>query len=396
MLLLGALVAGCRPDGASEAKTSSASPSEAVHLKVVKVAMRDWPRTVRVQGSLVADERAVVGAKVGGRVKDVNVDLGSVVRKGMILVGLDTADLDLKIKQAQAQLEEALAKLGLASGDDEQKLDHRKVPSVMQEQALRDEAKANLDRILSLVEQGAVSREELQQRQAALDVAEARLHSALNGVDQQLALVGVRRAELAIARQIREDSDVRAPLDGVVELRHVAPGTYLQVGQPVVALVRTNPLRFHVGVPEREAPQIRLDQVMKIKLESHEELEGRVTRISPALEMSNRSLAVEVDVPNPNARLQAGLFAEGEIIVDPHARTLAVPASAVNEFAGVEKVWLVKDGKAAPQIVLTGRRTETWIEILRGVEAEDLVAVSAREGRLGPVVAELSAAEKPK
>jgi RND family efflux transporter MFP subunit len=377
MLLLGALVAGCRPDGASEAKTSSASPSEAVHLKVVKVAMRDWPRTVRVQGSLVADER-------------------SVVRKGMILVGLDTADLDLKIKQAQAQLEEALAKLGLASGDDEQKLDHRKVPSVMQEQALRDEAKANLDRILSLVEQGAVSREELQQRQAALDVAEARLHSALNGVDQQLALVGVRRAELAIARQIREDSDVRAPLDGVVELRHVAPGTYLQVGQPVVALVRTNPLRFHVGVPEREAPQIRLDQVMKIKLESHEELEGRVTRISPALEMSNRSLAVEVDVPNPNARLQAGLFAEGEIIVDPHARTLAVPASAVNEFAGVEKVWLVKDGKAAPQIVLTGRRTETWIEILRGVEAEDLVAVSAREGRLGPVVAELSAAEKPK
>lgn len=389
MLLLVVVVTGCSQTGAMEAKPAETSPSEAVRLKVVKATLRDWPRVVRVQGSLLADEHAVVGAKIAGRVKAVNVDLGSVVRQGDQLIVLDTEDLDLKIKQAEAQLEQARAKLGLNPGDEEQKLDRQKVPAVVQEEALRNEAKANLGRALSLTEQGAVSKEQLQERQAQFEVAEARLHSALNDIEQQLALIGVRRTELALARQTREDADIRAPFDGVVQQRHVAPGTYLQVGIPVVSLVRTNPLRFRVGVPEREAVQVRLEQLVRIKVEGQADwLQSRVTRISPALDMSNRALTVEVDVPNPDARLQVGLFAEGEIVVDPHARTLTVPASAVNEFAGVEKVWLVRDATASPQVVMTGRRTDEWIEILSGLEDGDSVAATFDDGRAGPVVAE--------
>ncbi len=389
LLSLLALVPGCRQTDAQEAKPAEAAPSKAVHLQVIQVTMRNWPQVVRVQGSLLADEHAVVGAKVAGRVKTVNVDLGSVVRQGDPLIVMDTEDLDLKIKQAEAQLAQVRATLGLNPGDDEQKLDRQKVPAVVQEAALRNEAKANLARALSLTEQGAVSQETLQEREAQFEVAEARLHSALNDVEQQLALIGVRRVQLALARQNREDANTLAPFDGVVEQRHVAPGTYLEVGKPIVSLVRTNPLRFHAGVPEREAVAVRLGQEVSIKLEGRSDrLQGRVTRISPALDMSNRSLAVEVDVPNSDRSLQVGLFAEGEILVDPHARTLAVPVTAVNEFAGVEKVWLVRDAKAAPQVVTTGRRTEQWVEILAGLEAGDWVAATFDEGQAGPVVAE--------
>lgn len=389
LLLPPAFVAGCRHTGAMEAKLAEAASSEAAHLQVIQATMRDWPQVVRVQGSLLADEHAVVGAKVAGRVKTVNVDLGSIVHQGDPLIVMDTEDLDLKIKQAEAQLEQVRAALGLNPGDDEQKLDRQKVPAVVQEAALRNEAKANLARALSLTEQGAVSQETLQEREAQFEVAEARLRSALNDVEQQLALIGVRRAQLALARQNREDANTLAPFEGVVEQRHVAPGTYLEVGKPIVSLVRTNPLRFHVGVPEREAVAVRLEQEVSIKIEGRSDrLQSRVTRISPALDMSNRSLTVEVDVPNPDRGLQVGLFAEGEILVGPRARTLAVPVAAVNEFAGVEKVWLVRDAKAAPQVVMTGRRTDQWIEILAGLEAGDWVAATFDKGQPGPVVAE--------
>jgi len=391
LALLLASTSGCHSNIASEAKSQEPASADPVRLKVAKAESCVWPHVVRVQGSLLADEHAVVGAKVAGRVEHVNVDFGSPVRQGDLLVILDTEDLDLKIKQAEAQLEQARANIGLKPGEDEQQLDRRRAPTVLQEEALRNEAKANLDRALSLAEHGAITKEELQQREAAFEVAEAKVRSALNNVEEQLALIGVRGAELALARQNREDADTRAPFDGVVQQRHVAPGSYLQVGQPVVSLVRTDPLRFRAGVPEREATRIRANQEIRLKVEGNPDaIVAKVTRISPALELSNRALIVEADVPNPQSQLRAGLFAEAEIVVDLQARTLAVPAGAVNEFAGVEKVWLVRDGKAAEEIVLTGRRTESRVEILRGLKEGDVVAADARQGKAGPVVEEIA------
>ena len=383
------LAAGCQQGGV-QAKPAAEDPAEPPPtLKVITAQLEQWPKVVRVQGSLLADEHAVVGAKVAGRVKEVKVDLGSVVRQGDVLVTLDAEELDLRVQEAEAQLEQALAKLGLKPGDKEEALDRSKVPAVLQEEALCKEAKLNLKRAEALIDQQAMAVEDLQQRQAAVEVAEAKYRAALNEVGEQVALVGVRRAALGLAKQVRTDSVVLAPFDGVVQQRHVAPGTYLQVGQAVVSLVKTNPLRFRAGVPEREAVHVRLKQTAQINVEGETELvRGQVTRISPALDMSNRSLIVEVDLANPDSRLRVGLFAQAEIVLDPEARTLALPAGAIREFAGVEKVWLVRDGKAEEKAVQTGRRSGQRIEILQGISAGDVVAVDARKGRAGDVVAE--------
>jgi membrane fusion protein (multidrug efflux system) len=103
------------------------------------------------------------------------------------------------------------------------------------------------------------------------------------------------------------------------------------------------------------------------------------------LEELSRSLTFEADLPNPDGRLRTGLFAEADVVVDTRGEALAVPASAVTEFAGVEKVWRVTDGEAKETPVLTGRRENGRIEIVSGVNRGDQVLRDATAGRNGPV-----------
>src|SRR5204863_1807598 len=110
---------------------------------------------------------------------------------------------------------------------------------------------------------------------------------------------------LALAQHAQADARIVAPFAGIIEERHIAPGTYLQVGEPVVALVRTNPLRFRAGIPERSALYVRLCQEVRIYFEGEAApLVAQVSRISPSLDVANRALAVEVDVPNRDGHLR--------------------------------------------------------------------------------------------
>jgi len=278
-------------------------------------------------------------------------------------------------------------RLGLQPDDSEEKLDPTQAPAVVQEAALRNQARANLQRAQSLAPNHIITAEELDQCQAELEVAEARYRSALNSVGETVASIGLRRAELDLAKQARLDAEIRAPFAGCVEQRFVAPGTYVQVSEPIATLVRTDPLRFRAGVPERQAARLQENQAATIHVEGLETpLQGQVSRISPALDLSNRTLTVEIDVPNPSSRLRAGVFAEAAVVVDPEARSLAVPRDTLRDFAGVEKVWIVQDGKASEQVITTGRRDGDWVEILSGLAAGDRVVRQPQESLAGPVV----------
>jgi multidrug efflux pump subunit AcrA (membrane-fusion protein) len=102
---------------------------------------------------------------------------------------------------------------------------------------------------------------------------------------------------------------------------------------------------------------------------------------------SSRSILIQADVPNPGLALQAGLFGEAELIVDPNSQAIVVPRSAVSRFAGVEKVWIVTNGVASQQTVRTGREDSSRIEVLTGLKAGRVLVRNAAEGHDGPVVA---------
>ncbi len=386
MTLLAGFAGGCQQAAAPSNSAAPAAPEPAATLRVAEARLHPWPTRVRVQGSLVGDEEAIVGAKVVGRVKEVLVDRGTAVKAGQVLARLEPEEFNLRVQQAQAQLAQVRAKLGLQPGEPDEKLDRMKAPPIVQERALLEEARFHHERARTLFAQKAIAFEELQKYEVANRVAEARHTSALNTVDEQIALLGLRKAELALAEQHQADAVITAPFQGVVQERHIARGVFMEAGHMVVTLVRTHPLRFRAGVPEREATQVREGEDIVLHLEGQAEpVPAKVSRVSPALDLGSRSLMIEADVPNPNGRWRAGLFAQADIIVAPDAKALAIPASAVTEFAGVEKVWIVRDGKAVGQRVTTGRRERGLIEVLGGLKLGHRVLVEGDKGRAGPV-----------
>ncbi len=314
------------------------------------------------------------------------VDIGTPVQEGQPVAELDTEEFDLMVQQAEAQVAQARAAVGLKEGVPDDQLNPSKAPPVLQEWAMLEEARLNVARVKSLAGKGVLTQEEIQARESALHVAEARYDASLNAVQGQIATLKLRRAELALAQQNRKDALLTAPFVGIIQETHVAPGSYVNVGQPVAALVRINPLRFRAGIPERTAIGVSVGQPLTLVLEGQPQpIKTRISRISPALDVSSRSLIIEADIENDDGALRTGLFAEAEILVDADQRALAVPARSVVSFGGVEKVWTVVDSKALPKQIRTGRRDGNMVEVLSGLESGDLVLSNGEQGHEGVV-----------
>jgi RND family efflux transporter MFP subunit len=388
LLALGGVIsmAGCHAEvaGTPAAKEPKV---ETIEAEVLTLELSTWPTVVRSQGSLLGDEQSMVGAKVAGRVAEVHFDLGDFVKTGEPLVTLDQEEFELAAAQTEAQLQQARSAVGLRSGESVDSLVPENAPPVREQMAVWDEAKGTLKRSEELRRNNAISQGDVEQAIAAERVAEARYASAINSVLEKIALIGVREAELSLARQRLQDATIRSPMDGYVQQRQVAPGTYLAAGQPIAVLVRTDPLRFRGTVPERHAQALAIGQEVRLRIES---VEGprvaTITRVSPMLDQQSRALAFEAEIDNSDYELRAGLFAEAEVVVDPDAKALVVPHSAVVEFAGNQKVWMIVDGMASEREVLPGTRREIGREIIEGLAVGDQILSDANQGRFAKVI----------
>jgi len=159
-----------------------------------------------------------------------------------------------------------------------------------------------------------------------------------------------------------------------VRERHLSIGGYLDVGAPVVTIVRIHPLRLRLAVPEREAASVRVGQPVRLRPEGHDAaVDGTVVRLSPAVDESTRTLLVEAEVPNTDGTLRPGAFASAEIVVDPEQPAILVPASSLTTFAGVNKVLGVVDGKVVEKRVQVGRRVGDRVEVLAGLTAGEAI-----------------------
>jgi len=346
-------------------------------VRVIAAAMERFPRTVIVTGTLAADEEVVAGFKVAGRVSELPVDLGSPVRKGQVLARLDPTDFRLRVEQAEASLRQVRAGLGLPPDGQEEQVDPEKTASVREARAVLEEARLGRDRLERLWEKNYVARAEFDAARARFQVAEGRYQAALEEIRNRRELLAERRSGLSLARRQLADAVLHAPIDGAVRERRASVGEYLAAGAPVVALVRVHPLRLRVAVPERDASSVRVGQPVRVRLEGDAaEHSGRVARLSPSIQEQSRTLIVEAEVANPSGRLRPGSFARAEIVVEADRSAVIVPVSAVVTFAGVERVFVVADGRAVERRIRTGRRAGDRVEVLEGLSAGDPVVVS--------------------
>jgi RND family efflux transporter MFP subunit len=346
---------------------------EARQVKVARVEEMPVGASVNVTGTLAAQDEATLSIKVPGRVSSIAVDLGSVVRRGQVVAQVEQQDYKLRVQQSEAALQQARARLGLQPQGDDDRFDPEVTGTVRQARAVLEEARQNRARVASLVESGVVARAEYESADAAFKVAQAKYQDAVEEIRNRQALLAQRRTELSLARQALADTTVVAPFDGLVQEKHASVGEYLGATAPVVTVVRVNPLRFRGEVPERDAASVRAGQSVRVTVEGDRGLyAGRIVRLSPTINQQNRVLVVEAEITNTGS-LRPGGFARAEIVTNSGDVAVTVPASAVVTFAGIEKVITVENGKAKEKPITTGRRAETWTEILSGVGVGEAV-----------------------
>ena len=362
--------------GASSAAARDGAPAEAAPVKVVRLQREPLARSVTVTGTLAAEEQATLSFKVTGRVEELRVDLGSSVRKGDVIARLTPTDFELRLRQAEAALQQARARLGLDPDGESDTVDADQTAIVRQARAALNEARRQRERVATFVDRGISAKADLEAADAALEIADGRHQDALEEVRNRQAVLAQRRSEVALARQQLDDTTLRSPIDGVVRERLVFAGEYRAAGTSVATIVRQHPLRLQLAVPERSATGLRVGQPVRVTVEGDTTAhEGRVARVSPSIAEATRTLPVEAEIPNQAGTLRPGTFAKAEIITENNP-ALVVPQSALVVFAGVEKVLVVKDGKAHEQRIRTGMRAGDRVEVIDGVAPGDVIILT--------------------
>lgn len=395
-LFIGAtlILSGCR-SGSPASSAQNPIVGDPASPKLVRTArVMVWPfeDTISVMGTLAAYDQATLRVKVPGRLQMITVDFGSVVRQGQLIAQIEPRDYQLRVEQAEAALAQARARLGLPLEGTDDRVDPEQTALVRQARAVLEEARANYERSTRLFEEGVISRSRFDADEAAYKVALGRYQDALEEVRNRQALLAQRRSELALARQQLADTALYAPFDGVVQERHTSVGEFLAVGSPVVTIVRMDPLRLRAEVPEREAHRVRPGQRVRVTVEGDPTIyTGQIVRLSPTIALQNRMLVVEAEVRN-NGQLRPGAFARVEILTEEGRSAPVVPPNAIVSFAGLEKVFVVQQGRAVEKRVMTGRRTGERVEILSGLEPGEEVILDP--GNLQPGQAVVSVRER--
>lgn len=408
-LLAAALaLAGCwgEPSGAVEARSNA--PARALTVSVAPVEALSVERTVDATGSLLAWQEVVLNTSARGTVARLLVDLGDRVQAGQVVAELDPRELALTVDQAEAgagaardALQRALAQVEASRAQLEQVRDSRRSLEAGLNHALAalEETRTNLERMRTLVQESLVAQRDLdvartqyeaalgqhQTAQVALDqypsrvrVAEAQLASDRSAVRVAEADLRRREAELALTRKKLADATLTAPIGGAIARRHLNPGQFVTEDTPVFTIVRTHPLKFTGTVAEHAALEIQPGQVVRLRAEvaGGRAVAGRVTRVSPSVDVASRTVLIEAEVPNPDGLLKPGLFARGLVVIRQDPDIAFVPEAAVSYFAGLTRVFVVADGAARQRPVTLGTRRDGLIEVVTGVRPGEQVATS--------------------
>jgi RND family efflux transporter MFP subunit len=308
---------------------------------------------------------------------EVNADLGDRIDEGQVLVRLSEEEQRYLLAENEAQLRQSLARLGLQNEKDRIK-DIDQAPEVRRARADFFDAEQRYKRIRNLVDQGIGSRQDLDEAQARYQSAQAAIDSAQHQARNLVQEIEKYRAAVDLQRKKLRDTTIRAPFNAHVKERQVNVGQFVRTNTAVFVLVKTDPIRLRLEVPERMAPWITNGQTAEVALEAFPErkFNGRVWRISPTVEPSKRTFIVEALIDNPEGVLKPGSFARARIKTNKVDTIRLVPALAVNYVFGTNKVYVVRDGTVETRDVKLGDRFGPDVEIMEGLADKDSVATT--------------------
>jgi RND family efflux transporter MFP subunit len=317
--------------------------------------------------------------RANGYLKRVLVDIGDRVESGQLLAEIEQPDVDADLLQAKASVAQANANLVKAQND-------------------FDLSQATLKRYEGFAQGGGVTQQQLDEKRAAF----AQAQSALAG-----AQANVKVADAAVQRltAMQGFEKVTAPFAGTITSRNydigaLINGTNPAAGHELFRVADTATLRVFVNVPQTYVTAVRTGQPASLIVRNfgNREFAGTVARSAGALDPATRTLRYEIDVPNSDGVLYAGMYVQTKLPVTPHQAPMVVPTSALVFDATGTKVWTVDNGKAKAKKVDVGRDFGTEVEIASGLKGDESVVTNPGE-RLAdnaPVQVTAAAGEAPK
>lgn len=415
------LAAAC---GGSSAKTNANANANAapaiVQVTAAPAVVRQVPTYFESTGTLASDAQTDVAPTVGGKIVEVNFDIGSYVNRGAVLVRLDDRDARIRLEQAQAQVEQqrraaqqaeanveqviaalrqTQARLGIGDGETFSIEAFSQVKSIRAQLEL---AEKELRRAERLLETGDISRSIYDQRKSqrdallgqldearsnaavaikAIDTARAQVDTARAAAAQARAAVATVQTQVDQAQKAIADAVVYAPISGYVSERTADLGEYVTPNTPnskVATIVRTAVLRLRIDVPEQSVGKIAVGQGISAQVSAYPDrsFAGRVVRIAPSLNATSRTLTVEAEIENVDGLLKPGQFATVRITQSQPVPAVMVPTTAVRTDGDINRVFVIKDGVAAERLVQLGLLENEMIEIKQGVREGETVATS--------------------
>jgi RND family efflux transporter MFP subunit len=325
-------------------------------VRTAAIKASDSVMSVTWPGTTEAFEQANIYARASGYISKRNVDIGSRVKAGDLLVAITAPEVEHQIAQAQGTLEQLRAAL-------------------LQAEANRDLAQVTWDRDKKLVlqgwftqQQGDTDRLTLEARVAAVAVASANITA--------------QEAQLRVLNQTKTYQSVVAPFDGVITQRNVDVGTLVQAdatsGTFMFALAHSEVIRIQLYVPQDDAMGVApgTQAVVRVPEIPGRDFPGQVTRIADALQPGTRTLLTEIDVPNPDRALSPGMYCRVELKIPRKTPSLIVPSEAIIFNRNGLSVAVVEDGVVHLRKITSVRDFGTSVEVSAGVAEGDKVVLN--------------------
>lgn len=317
LLVLMGLMISCKEE---EVGGKGGGGPQAVDFFVAQT--QDFPNTITTNGTLLANEEVALRSEGPGRIVQLLIEEGKLVKAGQLLLQIDDAEFRANLQKLRTQLEFA------------EKDAHRK--------------------------------KEL---------------FAINGVSQEvlddaLTSVATLKAEIALTESKIRNCKVLAPFSGRVGLRYVSPGAYLAVGDRIATLVQENPIKVEFQVPQKYAHQVAVGQTLQFKL-GGKTYDAVVYAKEPSIDINSRTLRVRAKADNATGALLPGSFVDLTLNLEVLKNALLVPTEVIVPQLRGEKIFLMKQGQAKSVEVKTGLRTETHVQILSGVMPGDTIVGTA-------------------
>lgn len=327
------------------------SSNDGIKVKTADVKTGQIEAVYTITGALVPAQVADISTQLNAKVLEVNIKAGDTVTEGQILARLDDTQLSAQLNQAQATYQGSIntreqAKINL------------------------DNAAAALSRTKTLYAEGAVAKVQLDADQKAYDLAKSQYDaSTASGVSGAKASVDSIRAQV-------DNAIIKSPIPGVVISSNITIGETATVGSPLVTVADMSSLKLKGTISQAALPYIKKGDTVDLFIDIYPDrtFQGTISEIGSMSVSTGAYFPIEVSMPNTE-KFASGISAHADIKARGAERQI-VPASAVIENNGENHLFVIEDGIAKKTTVLTGLRNDGEIEILKGLEGGEKVAVT--------------------